>query len=284
MGKLQCAWASLCALIFASSAWAQSSVVVEYVHDYTPVSQWELSLAVGRGQMQSPLSDGGDIQLGVLPSIKYYGERFYLENTSLGFSLYESPRLAVDLAGRLNTDGLFFPGSGSNYLIQGMAAMGKLLDVNENPWGELEPPRRRLSYLGGFALRWLGPVNISLGAYRDVTGVHGGDEIPLAVGKQLRIGNFEAGLELGATYQSNALVDYYYGADMQSWEPAPLSIYRAGAALNQHVKLEGRFGVTDKISVVAAGRLEHLDDKIAQSPFVVRSEIHSFFVGLQYAL
>ena len=259
------------------------AVTVDQLHDYTSARQWQLSLAVGHGQMQSALSDGGDIDLGVLPSVKYYGERFYLENTSVGYSLYESPVFAVDLAGRLNTDGLFFPRSGNTF-IDGFALRGSLFGPDDNPLAVLEPPKRRLSYLGGIAMHWLGPLDVTMAAYRDVTGVHGGDEVPLTVGKRFSLGRLEVGLELGSTYQSGALVDYYYGTSIFSKDPQPLVLYQPGSSLKTHARIDGRYRLTDTLSLVMSGRLDRLDKEIWQSPFVSHREPRSFFLGLQYVL
>jgi hypothetical protein len=48
--------------------------------------------------------------------------------------------------------------------------------------------------------------------------------------------------------------------------------------------LEGRYRLWKDLSLVAAGRLDSFDREIWQSPFVIRRETRSFFVGLQYIL
>ncbi|WP_105101775.1 MipA/OmpV family protein [Microbulbifer pacificus] len=266
---------------------AVSAGAAETVDGYVKTGHWELALAVGRGVLQSPLSDRGDIDVHVMPAIRYYGERFYLEDTSVGFSLYETPNFALDIAGRLNTDGLFFPGSGSE-LTEGLALTGKLLGVDEPVETDMAPPKRRVSYLGGFSARWLGPLDISLGMYRDVTGVHGGDEIPLVLGKRFSIGRFGFGVELGATYQNRKLVDYYYGAetgaDMLGNTRANILLYRAGDALNTHATLEAKYYLSTSVNLVLAGRMDWLDDTIVASPFVVQHKPIAFFAGVQYSL
>lgn len=284
VGFLLAAVGSCICLVLTAPVFAQNSVTVDESLDYIPAGHWQLSLVVGHGELQSPLSDAGHIELSALPSIKYYGKRFYLENTSLGYSLYESPRFAVDLVGRLNSDGLFFPDSG-NYLIQSFATVSRFRSVDEKRTDMIKPPKRRLSYLGGAAMHWLGPVNISLAAYRDISGVHDGNEVAVTTGKRLGFGAIEVGFELGATYQSRALVDYYYGADtIFPWMVEPTPVYHPGAALNSYFKLESYYQLTEKVSLLATGRLDRLDEEIWQSPFVIRRETHSFYVGLQYSL
>lgn len=254
----------------------------EPVYDYAETGSWQLALAIGRGVLQSPLSDTNDFEVRAMPSIRYYGERFYLEDTGLGFSLYETPSFALDLAGRLNTDGLYFPSSGSE-LTEGLALAGKLMGVNEPATTKLEPPKRRLSYLGGISAQWHGPVTIGFGAYRDVTDVHGGDEIPLTLSRQFAFGRLLMGVELGATYQSRKLIDYYYGAEMPGPGASRFPLYQPGAALNTHATVEMKYPLTASVDLVVAGRVDRMDEAIAASPFVVDASPRAFFAGVQYS-
>lgn len=263
---------------------AQASVTVQEVDDYIPAGNWQVSLAVGGGELQSPLSDSKNIDMAVFPSVRYYRQRFYLENTSMGYNLYEAPRFAIDLAGRLNFDGIFFPGSGS-HVTKKMAASGQLDVPGERPFSVLPPPNRRLSYLGGMSFHWLGPVNTGLSILGDLSSVHGGRELELIVGRSFAFRAFKIGIELGANYKSHALVDYYYGAEIKL--PAmsePMPLYQPREAVNSHLKLEGIFPLTESVQLLAAGRLDKLDSEIWRSPYVIQPETRSFFIGIQYTL
>ncbi len=249
--------------------------------DYMRAGRLQLALAVGRGVLQSPLNDANDLEVVAMPRVRYYGERFYLEDTALGYSLYETRNFAFDIAGRLNADGLFFPHSGSE-LGKGFALAGRLMGVDE-PAMKLDPPKRRLSYLGGIAAHWQGPVTIGLGAYRDVTDVHGGDEIPLALSKQISLGRLLLGAEVGATYQSRKVLDYYYGAKMPGPGGSILPLYQPGAALNTHVTLEAKYPLSGQMDFIVAGRIDWMDDAIQQSPYVTDASPRAFFAGVQYS-
>ncbi|WP_043317568.1 MipA/OmpV family protein [Microbulbifer sp. HZ11] len=260
---------------------AEAAETAAQYSEYTETGSWQLALAVGRGVLQSPLGDGQDLEVVAMPRVRYYGKRFYLEDTAVGYSLYETPSFAFDIAGRLNTDGFYFPRSGSE-LSRGFVLAGRLMGADE-PAMKLEPPKRHLSYLGGFAAQWLGPVTIGLGAYRDVTDVHGGDEIPLSLSKQFALGSLLLGVELGATYQSRKLVDYYYGVEIPGPGTSSFPLYQPDAALNTHATLEAKYPLSSNLDMVLAGRIDWMDDAIANSPYVTDASPKAFFAGVQYS-
>ena len=63
---------------------------------------------MGYGLIETHLAEGKDTELYLMPSFSYYGENFFIENLSMGYSLVENDRFIVDLATRFNLDGLYF--------------------------------------------------------------------------------------------------------------------------------------------------------------------------------
>jgi outer membrane scaffolding protein for murein synthesis (MipA/OmpV family) len=78
----------LCASLGALPALAQDKCEPDCV----AVGDWRLSVGLGLGVRSNPLHQGDDIPLVVLPEISYYGERFFLKNLEMGFTLYEDRR------------------------------------------------------------------------------------------------------------------------------------------------------------------------------------------------
>ncbi len=88
----------------------------ENATETVPVNEFRLALALGYGRLDNPRVHAKPIETFLLPSWSYYSERFYLENFTLGYSLYESDNWLFDLQTKLNEDGFFFEFDGLNKL------------------------------------------------------------------------------------------------------------------------------------------------------------------------
>jgi len=64
----------------------------ECVGDCVEVGSWRVNVGMGVGMRSNPLHGGDDIPLVLLPEVSYYGERFFLENLEMGFTLFENDR------------------------------------------------------------------------------------------------------------------------------------------------------------------------------------------------
>ena len=100
--RYRCAIFSIWLTFFISPAQAEA------------VDGWQFSLAAGHGKISTVLSGRRPISGNFIPGVSYYGERFYLENTHLGYSLVENDYGYIDLVGELNDDGMFFELDGVN--------------------------------------------------------------------------------------------------------------------------------------------------------------------------
>lgn len=56
------------------------------------VGDWRVNLGLGLGMRSNPLHGGEDNPLVLLPEVSYYGERFFLKNLEMGFTLFEDDR------------------------------------------------------------------------------------------------------------------------------------------------------------------------------------------------
>lgn len=100
--------AFLAMLIYSTSAIAEQ--ISDTVTDASliPIGQWHVAIALGFGVKSNPVIDGDDLPLIVLPSIKYYGEKFHLDNGDLGYSLIEQQKYSIGLVATLNEEFLNF--------------------------------------------------------------------------------------------------------------------------------------------------------------------------------
>lgn len=88
--------------------------------DCVAVGQWQFSVGVGLGGRTNPLLDGDDIPIVLLPEVSYYGERFFFDTTSLGYTLYEDRQHLLNMVATIGLDSMYFSDiSVGNFVIEG---------------------------------------------------------------------------------------------------------------------------------------------------------------------
>jgi outer membrane protein len=108
----------------------------------------------------------------------------------------------------------------------------------------------------------------------EITGHNHGNEVRAALGIPLsRVGGVWTA-DVGITWKSAAIVNYYYGAP---------HVYEAGAALDPFVKLAYSRPLKGKWKITAFVECEHLGNAIADSPIVNARFVTTTFVGTVYA-
>lgn len=263
--------------------------------DCAVVGQWNVSLALGYGQRSNPVLGRSDIPLVLIPSVSYYGKRFFLENLELGFTLHETERNTFNLIATPGYDRVFF----FKHDLQNIFTNGGAVNLANGPSfqadAELlrsEPLRRRHStyLLGpewGFSYgRFIGQMD----ALYEVSGRHRGYEVRAAVATPImraehsqadysQPGYSQAGYSLmasvGLTWKSSALVRYYYGIE---------DVYEPGSAVNPFVKLGYTRPIAERWTLTAFVHYEYLGDAIGDSPIISGHGVTTFFAGLAFRI
>lgn len=110
----------LSALFWVPIAGAADPHCQEHPSDCIAVGEWQVSLGVGLGGRTNPLVGGDDIPVLLLPQASYYGERFFFDTTTVGFTLLETPRQSLSLVSTLGLDHMYFNDlSLGNFVIEG---------------------------------------------------------------------------------------------------------------------------------------------------------------------
>ncbi|MFB2649201.1 MipA/OmpV family protein [Shewanella mangrovisoli] len=244
---------------------------------------WQISLAAGYGALENPRAKVENINTWILPTWYYYGENFYVENFTLGYSLYESESFIVDLQTRFNEDGFFYEFDGLNKLllsdILGYTPVKQPINPKVVKFEEIE---RNLSYLGGLNATWVTPyLDISLGYFHDITGVHQGNEIQLRLKRSQAFSWGALGFEIGAIRKSENLVGYYY--QLTKEEEGPLRTkYQPSAAINYHARSVVNVPIFDSVNFVAILEYTWLGQEITDSVLIDKAGYVSGFVGISY--
>ena len=268
MGKMTVVFAAVTMLAFAVQTKAEA--------EYITTQDWNFSLSFGYGELQNPIGNTDNVTLYALPNVQFYNERFFIDNTTVGYSLFENNHLYFDIIGQLNDDGLYF-----NFEDFGvLSAIG--LDAARGI--DLPNIERDMSYLGGvgFGYLWQDTL-ISMTWLNDITNTHHGDELTVKVGRQHNFGETLIGLNLSATRKSHDLLSYYYQIEQSE------SVIFAGtyAPESAGVNYQIHFTIDQPIGrgwfLTGALKRTFLSNQISDSIIIERHHIDNYFAGVKYA-
>jgi outer membrane protein len=275
--------------------------------DCVPVGGWNFSVSLGAGVRTNPVVHESDIPLVVIPQVSYYGKHFFLDNLDGGVTLVDTDSVTLSLIASPGYDRVFFyrtdpqnifvKGLGSFNSSTGSGGTGPPLGPsgggqsgNPNPGSgggqntdvgggttttKVFPPRpRAITYLAGpeWTFKYQGLVG-QLDLLHEITGHNHGDEIRAALGFPLSHAGGTWTANIGLTWKSSAIVNYYYGAP---------GIYQGGPALDPFLKLAYTRPLKGNWKFTGFVEGERLGKAIADSPIVNQRIVTTTFVGLVY--
>jgi MipA family protein len=246
--------------------------------DCVAVGRWNVSVAVGAGVRTNPLVSGTDIPLVVIPQFSYYGKRFFIDDLDAGATLAEDGRNTFSLVASPGYDRVYFYRSDlQNIFVSGFstATSTPALATIDTPGAIRYPPRaRRITYLAG--AEWTfkcAAFTGQLDVLHEITRQNGGNEVRAAVGVPLIQTRGSLTANLGITWKSAAIVNYYYGAS---------NIYEPGSALNPFLKLGYTLPLAGKWRFKAFAEYERLGAAIGDSPIIREHYVATVFAGAVY--
>ncbi|NQD35483.1 MipA/OmpV family protein [Permianibacter sp. IMCC34836] len=251
-------------------------------NDVIAADDFDLKIAVGYGRLITPLATIDDADLYLLPSLSWYGERLYFEDGMFGYAVSEASDQQFDVVIFPSSDGLLYW-----YTQDQPLAPGGLIPTPmpvEPPFEVRGIEKRELAWHGGLRFaQQFGDAYWNVIAGKDISGVHHGWTATLAVGHDalLTLGKFTAGAELGLTYRSKRLVEYYY--DNRADEVLPLDyVYEAEGDYSFQLQLRASYQFDQHWAAIARYGQHWLGDSVNSSPLVDRRDSIIWFTGLQY--
>lgn len=247
--------------------------------DCVSPNSWAVGVAVGTGNFSNPLHDGKERKLSVLPSFYYYGEKFYIENTKLGYIFEENEHWVFKAEGKFNNDGLYFnetPFDG--LIIAGLLGPGNFVEPDESV--SVSEVDRKLSYLGGFATDYYftPDLKVSAGAYFDVSNVHNGYNLVTGIHYRKQIKDFYYSASLGVEHYSEKLNQYYYGLTAE--DGTSYDKFLVGSNTNLSLSLSAGYRLNKYFSLVGQYNYQKLGKGMTVSPLVEDKYTSLFFIGI----
>lgn len=282
-------------LVFASMSPALASDCNGPSEDCVPVGGWNFSLSLGAGVRTNPVVHESDIPLVVIPQISYYGKYLFLDNLDGGVTLLDTDSVTLSLIASPGYDRVFFYRSDpQNIFIKGLGSFNSSTgsgstqpgspasNVTGNTTGAFTPVTskpfpsrpRAVTYLAGpeWTFKSHGLVG-QLDLLHEITGHNHGDEVRAALGIPLGQAGGTWSSNIGLTWKSSAIVNYYYGAP---------GVYQGGASLDPFLKLAYTRPLKGKWKITGFVEGERLGNAIADSPIVNRRIVTTTFLGVTY--
>lgn len=257
--------------------------------DCVEPGKWQFGVAIGRGFSTNPLVGGDDVWFPLLPRFRYYGERFFLETQTLGFTLQDQPTWRFNLLVYPNLDYAYFhqgKRSTAGLTPPTVLPIAVVADFDSN--GNLLPPpvheldRRRLTWLGGFESSWFHQAwAVQLRAGQDISVGHDGYQIDLTLKRHDEWNRTSIDSAIGLMYRDQKLTDYYYGLEADE-SGSPLFTYTPSASASPYFLLTVHHPLSERVGLLAWLGAQQLDASIADSPIVERDWFTASFFGVTY--
>lgn len=268
--------AALVVLAMLSQAAVAQSPCTAPGPDCAVVGKLNISLGLGLGARTNPVRGNSDLLLPLIPQISYYGERFFLENLELGYTLHEGKSHSLSLIAAPGYDRAFFFRNDLQNIF--LSSAGTFVAAGPSPIEadsrEFSVPRPRTTYLAGPEWTFsygelIGQVNL----LREVTGRHQGYEVRAALAAPIIDSDGTLVVSTGLTWKSSKLVRYHYGVE---------GLYEPGSAVNPFLKLGYSLPLSDRWGFNAFVHYELLADAIADSPIISDSGVATVFAGFVF--
>ena len=204
-----------------------------------------------------------DEKVQLAPLILFEGERFYFRGNNFGWKFINQDDFELSVRAELRNDG--YESSDSPVLV-GMDDRDPTLD-------------------GGMAMTWRpggGAFSLDLTAVGDLTDEYDGYEVRAGAGYVTSVGPWALRLGAHAVFQSEDLVDYYYGVRASEALPGRPA-YSADEETNFRLQAITAYTFAESAwTLYVGGRYEFLGDEISDSPIVGDDKQWMGMVGFTY--
>lgn len=240
--------------------------------DCVAIGEWELSLSFGGGMRSNPVLGQKDIPFVLVPKFSYYGKRFFLDSYDAGYTLFDRQHHQFNAI-------LITPGFEQAFFGDWALTNQDLGDTG-NAVHTLH--KRRTAGLSGFEYTYIHPLfDWQTQILQDVTGVHHGQKLRTALTLPWVKNRHYWELSAGATWQSDKLVDYYYGVRGNEVNNSELA-YEATATTSAYLKAEWETRFNKHWGMRAVTSYKWLGSSVIDSPIVIDDSVFTFYAAGVY--
>lgn len=250
-------------------------------------SGWQVAIGIGAGVRTNPVMDNNDIPLILVPQINYQGENFFIQNLDFGYTLYENRTQQINAFVTPSYDQVFFNSwDANNFVADTQSSMVSKTDIAtvekvDHNIDKRKLHERRMAALAGFeySLAYQG-LDFQLQALHEITGYYSGEEVRLALTKDIVAGKHDVKLTLGANWQSAKTLDYFYGVNAQ--EAPEQYAYSPSSGVTTLLRFDWNYQIDEHWSLRLLTSYKHLSEPILNSPLTTNNNVITAFAGGVY--
>ena len=210
------------------------------------------------------LYEGEGRESGFVPTLRFNGEKLFVRNSSIGYSIHQWNHFSVGAIAGLHGS---FLSDEDNF------------DDNQSLIGLEE---RDATIDGGIYLNHttdMGRLNLTV--LTDLGSKHDGQSAGLSYTFDLTAGKWSINPSVGVQWLSNNIVDHHYGVSA-SEETITRSAYSGGSALNWQAGIRGRYEINDHWDINLATGNTRLDSEVSNSSIVDEDTVYHGSVSVRY--
>jgi outer membrane protein len=250
---------------------------------------WRFGLGLGYGERTNPLIQSEDIPIVVDVDFAWFGKRWFLDNFDLGFELFDRPNITTNLVARVNSDRAFFGKTNTKYInfsYLGNGMQGPAVDPGSGALVDrpvkFKPPKRDYAIEAGIEMLMDGEWGMAaLRAFHDVSDTHNGYEISADYGFRWVRGRWSVSPNVGVSYKSAALSDYYWGVhdDEASFL---MPAYKVDGGVGWEAGVRTSYYLNKSIRLAVSANYERLQHSVTLSPLVEDKQVLGYFAGVAW--
>jgi len=249
-------------------------------------SRWQLSIALGLGVRTNPVMDNDNIPLIILPQFSYQGDRFFIQNLDIGYTLFQNDNQQFNVLLTPSYDQIFFnEWDVSNFVdhasLSAIAKDGPTMEQANRSIDKSRLHDRHMAALAGIEYsRNIYDLDFQWQMLQEVTGYYDGSEIRFAVSKSISTGKHDVKLTVGANWQDAATVNYFYG--LPERESVGNFAYDAKGGLSGLLRFDWSYQLDEHWGLRFFTSYRHLSHSISDSPLVSQNNVVTAFAGGVY--
>lgn len=275
------------------------------------VGSWHLGVALGAGIRLTPLVDGDNYPLIVVPDIAYYGERWYWDNSEAGYQWHHNDNWSAEAFLRINSEKSLFsfwhtgnllsnpidtvtavtegdqtqdpPAGGEAIVGDTPADSGQHFTIGVNQEVSINDiADRNWALDAGIRIHYLQDNSEwSITILSDVSGVHNGQQLNLEYSRLHHVGNWQIQPTLSLLWKSSELTDYYYGLDARD-DLSESNFYSGKSGWQPSLKVVVTKPINEQWNWLVMSSYQHLHKGMRRSPIVRKNSIITAFAGVTY--
>lgn len=289
-------------LLLMPSIFLSLDVLSATKKEYVDIGSWDLSIGLGLGSRTNPILGKTDIPLFIIPSFKYYGERFFIDDILAGYTVFDDgSHTMLNIVTTISYDQFYFNSSdASGFAVSdipdreyfpdrgGLGVVSGFADTDNTaiPVESIDTNKlsdRSVSGLLGIEYEYVNNgASLSLQILRDVTNGHGGSEVRAAVTYAWAKDKHHFDLSGGSIWQDHKWVNYYYGLNENDSAATALRYEANNDAFSPFIRINWRYALTRHWAFVANYQLKQFGSPITDSPLVTDALSLTVFVGSVY--